>query len=61
MFNFNDRGGLKAGDIVTHVNGEPVIAATNIYSVLEKQGAPLNLTVLRNGMTLHITIDPEEI
>ncbi|XP_043274199.1 serine protease HTRA2, mitochondrial isoform X2 [Venturia canescens] len=53
-------GGLQAGDIVTHVNEEPVITATSIYKVLEKPGS-LNLKVLRNGEILHVRIEPEDV
>lgn len=51
--------GLQVGDIITHVNEEPVLAAVNIYKALESTG-PLRLTVVRQSDTLKITIDPED-
>lgn len=51
---------MFAGDIVTHVNNQPVITASIIYGVLEKPGA-LDLTVLRNGEILHVTVVPEDV
>ncbi|XP_047344436.1 serine protease HTRA2, mitochondrial isoform X2 [Vespa velutina] len=52
-------GGLQAGDIITHVNEEPVLAAVNIYKALESCG-PLKLTVVRQNDVLTIMIDPED-
>ncbi|XP_034940021.1 serine protease HTRA2, mitochondrial [Chelonus insularis] len=53
-------GGLKAGDIITHVNDEPVIEVSNIYSVLEKSSS-LIMTVVRNGEILKLRVEPEDI
>ncbi|XP_015116393.1 serine protease HTRA2, mitochondrial [Diachasma alloeum] len=52
-------GGLKAGDIVTHVNGEVVVSASSIYKVLENPGA-LILRVIRSGEVFELRIEPEE-
>nr|KAF7433928.1 hypothetical protein H0235_002119 [Vespula pensylvanica] len=52
-------GGLQAGDIITHVNEVPVLAAVNIYKALESSG-PLKLTVVRQRDILTIMVDPEE-
>ncbi|XP_063976706.1 serine protease HTRA2, mitochondrial [Diachasmimorpha longicaudata] len=51
--------GLKAGDIVTHVNGETVVSASSIYKVLENPGA-LILKVVRSSEVLELRVEPEE-
>ncbi|XP_043493780.1 serine protease HTRA2, mitochondrial [Polistes fuscatus] len=53
------KSGVQAGDIITHVNGEPVFAAVNIYKALESSGS-LKLTVIRHRDVLVITVDPED-
>lgn len=45
---------------MTHVNDEPVIAATSIYKVLEQPGS-LKLKVLRNGEIIQVKIEPEDV
>ncbi|GFG31292.1 hypothetical protein Cfor_12856 [Coptotermes formosanus] len=52
-------GGLKPGDIVTHVSGSPVHAASNIYQALES-GQPLKMTVVRGTEHLQIKVIPED-
>ena len=53
-----DKAGLKAGDVITAVEGEPIttrdelISAKNNYRV----GETMNLTVVRNGETLTISV-----
>ncbi|XP_046752747.1 serine protease HTRA2, mitochondrial isoform X2 [Diprion similis] len=54
-----DAGGLKPGDIVTHINGEPARAAIDIYKVLEKPGS-VNVTVVRSGQVVQVSVVPEE-
>ncbi|XP_015182050.1 PREDICTED: serine protease HTRA2, mitochondrial isoform X2 [Polistes dominula] len=53
------RSGIQAGDIITHVNGEPVFAAVNIYKALESSGS-LQLTVVRHRDVINVTVDPED-
>ncbi|OAD59918.1 Serine protease HTRA2, mitochondrial [Eufriesea mexicana] len=53
-------GGLRAGDIVTHVNDEPVISSATIYKAIESTKT-LRLVVIREMQVLHIRIEPEEI
>ncbi|XP_076240591.1 HTRA2-related serine protease [Calliopsis andreniformis] len=55
-----DSGGLQTGDIITHVNDEPVLGATNIYKAVESSKL-LRLTVIRKMEVLHLRIEPEEI
>ncbi|XP_021931095.1 serine protease HTRA2, mitochondrial isoform X4 [Zootermopsis nevadensis] len=52
-------GGLRPGDIVTHVNGSAVHGASNIYQALET-GQPLKVIVIRGTEHLHIKIIPED-
>lgn len=54
-----DSGGLKPGDIVTHVNSDAVEGATDVYNALET-GKPLQLRVLREGIFLNLTLTPEQ-
>ncbi|KAK2577058.1 hypothetical protein KPH14_005873 [Odynerus spinipes] len=51
--------GLQAGDIITHINDEPVIAAINLYKALEGSGT-MKLTVVRQREVFTITVDPED-
>ncbi|XP_012283592.1 serine protease HTRA2, mitochondrial isoform X2 [Orussus abietinus] len=52
-------GGIKAGDIITHINGDPVVTAQSIHKALEKSGSVI-LTVVRDGRVLDIKVDPED-
>ncbi|XP_015604214.2 serine protease HTRA2, mitochondrial isoform X2 [Cephus cinctus] len=53
-------GGLRAGDIVSHINNNPVVEADDIYKVLANTG-PVVMTVVRNGEVLHISVEPEDV
>ncbi|XP_058808013.1 serine protease HTRA2, mitochondrial [Phymastichus coffea] len=53
-------GGLKPGDIITHVNGEPIRSSTDIYKILEKAGSIL-ITLIRSGVVLQLEVQPEDI
>jgi Do/DeqQ family serine protease len=46
-----EKGGLEAGDVITHVDGKPVVdASTFRFMIAEKRpGTQVKLTVLRNG------------
>ncbi|XP_012261262.2 serine protease HTRA2, mitochondrial [Athalia rosae] len=52
-------GGLRPGDIVTHVNGAPVLSAADIYEALEKPG-PIKMIIARTGGIVEVTVVPEE-
>jgi HtrA serine peptidase 2 len=43
-----DRAGLRPGDIVTAINGQPVHGSRDVYKLLEGGASPLILTVSRN-------------
>ncbi len=51
--------GLKQKDIITHINGQELAdAATLTESVEASGGKPMQLTCLRGGKTLHLTVTP---
>ncbi len=55
-----DKAGLKQGDVITAVNGQPIKNAQTLtsYVGIRRVGTPLDLTVYRNGkkMTIHAKI-----
>lgn len=57
-----DTAGLKAGDVVTGVNGRPVRNAFDVRNAvgLVRVGEEVTLEVLRNGKTLTLTAKVEE-
>ena len=54
------RGGLQSGDIVKTVDGLPVdsIPKYTAFLYMHQRGAPLNLTVLRKGNPVTLSITP---
>jgi S1-C subfamily serine protease len=52
-----DKAGLRAGDIITAVNGRKISPQTNLTTLLNKfqPGDKVNLKVLRGGKTITIT------
>lgn len=56
-----DCAGLKPGDIVTHINGQPIHGSRDVYKLLEGR-EDLNFTVIRDQNRFHqITVRPESI
>lgn len=54
------RAGLRVGDDVLSVGVQPVDRWLEFVKIVrESPGKPLNLLVLRDGQTLHITVTPE--
>jgi len=55
-------GVLKAGDIITAINGTPVTSDTDLQNVVRAHpaGTKLDFTVLRGGKTEHFTIATKE-
>lgn len=53
-----EKAGLKAGDIITHLDGEKLTASADITSMLAKRSAGdvVTLTVIRDGETLKIKV-----
>ena len=56
------KAGLKQGDVITEVNGQPMHNASSLqsYVAIQRVGTPLTLTVYRNGkkMTIHAKVGP---
>jgi regulator of sigma E protease len=51
--------GLEEGDVIRAVNGEPINAFSQLREEVDaSEGAPLDLTVWRDGETLEITLSP---
>ncbi len=51
--------GLEAGDVITAVNGEPVVSFSELKDIVEgSDGAALALDVWRGGETLQLTLVP---
>lgn len=54
--------GIQPGDVITHVNGAPILAFRQLQSaVLEAAGAPLPLTIWRDGETLDVTLSAKRV
>lgn len=52
-------GGLKAGDVITHINGQEVNTIEGVQTLLsQQQGQPLILQVKRDGQSAQLTIQP---
>lgn len=56
-----DKAGLKAGDVITKVEGMPVPDTTELQGLLQqKQNAQsIALTVIRKGVETHVNVQPE--
>ena len=52
--------GLREGDVITAVDGEPFTRDERLWELGQAVGgdAPVSLTVRRGGQTLNVTIDP---
>ena len=52
------KSGLKANDIITHVNGEEITGSSQLVSIVSKSaiGDQLKLTVYRKGNTMELTL-----
>ncbi|NDD32930.1 MAG: RIP metalloprotease RseP, partial [Rhodobacteraceae bacterium] len=54
--------GLKVGDVITHVNGDPINYFSDLKVAVEgSNGAPLSLTVYRSGQTRYFDLKPKKI
>lgn len=55
-----DIAGLKAGDIVRRIDGEPAVAFTDlqIATAMAAPGEPVRLTVEREGKDIDLTVQP---
>ena len=56
-----ERVGLKRGDVLQKINGEPIHTAKEIEALVEACGTqPLELTVLRSGKQKQFTLSPTQ-
>jgi len=54
--------GLKPGDVVTSINGEPIRAFGQLQKIVTaSEGAPVSLTVWRDGETLSYDLTPRSM
>ena len=52
-------GGLRAGDVITHINGQEVNTIEGVQALMaQEQGEPLTLQVQREGKSLQLTVQP---
>lgn len=52
-------GGLKAGDVITHLNGQEVDTIEGVQAILAQQaGQPVTLQVQREDQGLQLTVQP---
>ncbi|XP_077296597.1 HTRA2-related serine protease [Arctopsyche grandis] len=52
--------GVYPGDIITHVDGEPVKGANDIYKTLEGDSKFLTMNILRDNRFIEIKIKPDD-
>jgi Do/DeqQ family serine protease len=54
------KAGLKSGDVITKLNGQPVTTADQVQQAVENSsvGGTLQVEVRRNGQTLTISLQP---
>ena len=52
--------GLMAGDIILNINGGNVTQSADIYEILSSKTKILNMLVLRNGMTIKVSVIPDD-
>lgn len=54
-----DKAGLKAGDVIQSINGQPLHSVPAVMAFLQQQnGQPVALDVLRDGKTLSLQVHP---
>jgi regulator of sigma E protease len=57
-----ERAGLRGGDAIEAVDGHAFHYVQTLLAYMRYgQGSPLDLTVLRNGQTLHLTANPTKL
>ncbi|XDA99714.1 RIP metalloprotease RseP [Sulfitobacter sp. LCG007] len=54
--------GLQVGDLITAIDGQPIFAFDQLKAAVEGgEGAPLDLTVWRDGREVHVTLAPKRM
>jgi len=54
--------GLQPGDVVTHIDGKPIVSGTQLRNFIAsvRPGANVEMKVARNGKTLEVTVNLQE-
>ena len=56
-----ESAGLKAGDVVLAVNGEPMVTRSQLIAAISRNGGrEIDLTIKRGDQQLHIRVTPEQ-
>ena len=56
-----EKAGLKAGDLLLAVNGEPMTQPSQLTEAISRNaGKPTDILVRRNGQELHISVTPQK-
>jgi regulator of sigma E protease len=57
-----DRAGIRGGDVVHAVNGEPMAFVRHLSEAISKNPEkPLDMLIVRDGMEQHITVVPQQL
>src|SRR5581483_1328558 len=56
------QAGIREGDILVAVNGEPTPSLPAVINMVqESKGKPVQVTLLRNGKQMHVTLTPKQV
>jgi S1-C subfamily serine protease len=57
------RAGLKPGDVIQKLNDQPVVKADRVQRLIDQSGVggELQVEVQRNGRTVALTVEPEQL
>jgi regulator of sigma E protease len=56
-----DRAGLKAGDVITAIDGQPIVFHWHMREAIAKHpGQPMQVSILRNGAPQTLTVTPDK-
>jgi regulator of sigma E protease len=56
-----DKGGLKAGDVITAIDGQPIVFHWHMREAIAKHpGQPMQVSILRGGAAETLTVTPEK-
>ncbi len=57
-----DDAGMRIGDVITAIDGDPIFAFTQVQTIVKAaEGAPLQLTLWRQGEVLDVTLSPRRV
>ena len=58
----DNSGGVRPGDVITAINGEPVTSSADVYKAVNT-GKSLQLTILRtdSSVPMLVTVTPETV